>query len=154
MPHQRKYVLSRPLRRSARCAFVSFTVSVMGSSRIKKAGRGSPAAIRLPAFVFAFDLCLCLVHPVYMSGTPTHALQRLHFAVTRPEAPSTFRMEFLMTTSPALFTTTLAPHTWQRPGASWVRPLSKARGMFTQKIIPIFIGIVKITCQPEGSHAL
>ena len=27
-------------------------------------------------------------------------------------------MAFLITTSPALFTTTLAPHTWQRPSAS------------------------------------
>jgi hypothetical protein len=49
-----------------------------------------------------------------------------------------------MTTSPALFTTTLAPHTWQRPGASCARPLSKAKSILTRNIIRIFIGIVKI----------
>src|SRR5262249_54637824 len=63
-------------------------------------------------------------YPVYLSGTSTQLLQRLHFAVTRPEAPSILRMAFLITTSAALFTTSLAVQTGQRASASWTAPVS------------------------------
>jgi len=83
--------LSAALSRSARCALVYLLVSVICASKLngrqnEKAGSGSSLRPRLPAFVFGFDFCLwALPYPVYVSGTATHALQRQHFAATRPE---------------------------------------------------------------------
>src|SRR5713101_4883995 len=118
MPHQRKYVpshsggtASQPSRAkrwmsayasqgfssrlslSTRCAFVSFTASLMGASRNAKAGER--ALLGRPP-----GLCLCLrrrlttesCHPTYRRGTRTHALHRGHLAVTRPVGGSTFRI--------------------------------------------------------------
>src|SRR6266446_9307132 len=147
MPHQRKYVpshlggtASQPSRAkrwmsayasqgfssrlslSTRCAFVSFTASLMGASRNhgclqKRKSRGAGALLGRPP-----GLCLCLrrrlttesCHPTYRRSTRTHALHRGHLAVTRPVGGLTFRIALLMTTSFWSFTATCALQTGQR----------------------------------------
>src|SRR5262252_1680041 len=103
----------RPLRLRLLDALAHAPLPVLAPKR-RKPGAAALAAI-LPAFVLGFDLCPWGVfYPVYVSGTATHALQRLHLAETRRVAPSTRKMAFLITISSALLTTTFAPHTWQR----------------------------------------
>src|SRR6266436_7446902 len=100
MPHQRKYVpshsggtASQPSRAkrwmsayasqgfssrlslSTRCAFVSFTASLMGASRNAKAGERARFSAVLPAFVFAFDVALRRSHVTrHTVGVPTPTL--------------------------------------------------------------------------------
>src|SRR3989442_8383425 len=113
MPHQRKYVpshsggtasqpsrakrwmsayasqgLSSRLSLSTRCAFVSFTASLMDASRNAKAGERSRFSARPPGLYLWLRRRLTTqsCHPTYriVGVTRTYALHRAHLAVTRP----------------------------------------------------------------------
>src|SRR5437763_10404485 len=81
-------------------------------SREAGARLARPPGFRLRVATFA--VTTALRHPTYRSGTSTQALQRAHFALTRPVGASTFRTALRMTTSPGSCSTTLARHTGQR----------------------------------------
>jgi hypothetical protein len=72
------------------------------------------ALTRLSVSMLRLAPSLGLPHPKYRNGIATHALQRGHFAVTRPETRSTRRIAFLTTISPGPGTTILVAQTWQR----------------------------------------